>query len=82
LIVFILLFTVGIANPLNNYSFLRNLSTIYAPIAVLISYTPLFIQPPNGLISLMKYLLQLWVDTLMAITARSILRCLVGSSIL
>ena len=52
LIVFILLFTVGIANPLNNYSFLRNLSTIYAPIAVLISYTPLFIQPPNGLINL------------------------------
>lgn len=52
LFVFILLFTVGIANSVNNYSFLRNLFTIYAPIAVLISYTPLFIQPPNGLINL------------------------------
>ena len=52
LIVFILLYITGKAKSLNNYSFLRNVYTIYAPIALLITYTPLFIQPSNGLINL------------------------------
>ena len=52
LIVFILLYITGKAKSLNNYSFLRNIFTIYAPIALLITYTPLFIQPSNGLINL------------------------------